>query len=67
MTQEEFGQELRENNQKIVECVRLLREQRDELAFIIEKQYQERKKLETDMERITYKLCLVSFYLVVNF
>lgn len=63
MTQGDFGQELRENNEKIIECILLLREQREELIFIIEKQYEERKKLETEMERITYKLCLVSFSL----
>lgn len=61
MTQGDFGQELRTNNDKIVECILLLREQREELAYIIGKQYEERKKLETEMERITYKLCLVNF------
>lgn len=62
MTQEDLGQELRENNDKIVECILLLRQQREELCYIIEKQYDERKKLETEMERITYKLCLVSSF-----
>ncbi|CAG9820598.1 unnamed protein product [Phaedon cochleariae] len=59
---EDIGQELRENNEKIVECILLLRDQRDELGFIIERQYEERKKLETEMERITYKLCLVRIF-----
>lgn len=64
MTQGDFGQELKQNNEKIIECIVLLREQRDELAFIIERQYEERKKLETEMERITYKLCLVSLTII---
>lgn len=59
MTQEDLGKELRENSDKIVECILLLREQRAELAYIIERQYEERQKLENEMEKITYKLCLV--------
>ncbi|KAG5881467.1 hypothetical protein JTB14_000895 [Gonioctena quinquepunctata] len=57
---EDLGKELRENNEKIVECIKTLKEQRDELAYIIEKQQEERQKLETEMERITYKLCLIN-------
>ncbi|XP_023020511.1 uncharacterized protein [Leptinotarsa decemlineata] len=60
MGNEDMGRELRENNEKIVECILLLKEQRDELTFIIDKQQEERKKLETEMERITYKLCLIN-------
>ncbi|KAJ8978791.1 hypothetical protein NQ317_015515 [Molorchus minor] len=58
--QPEIGRELREHNEKIVQCLLLLNEQRNELAFLIEKQYEERKKLEMEMERITYKLCLIN-------
>lgn len=60
MSKQNFGGELRENNEKIVECILLLRDQRSELGFIIEKQYEERKNLEKEMERLTFKLCLLN-------
>lgn len=54
-----MAKELRENNDKICNYICNLKSQREELIYIIEKQYDERKRLETEMERITYKLCLV--------
>ncbi|XP_057669921.1 uncharacterized protein LOC130902106 [Diorhabda carinulata] len=57
---EEIGRELKENNEKIVEYIVCLRQHREELTYIIDKQYKERKKLETEMERVTYKLCLIN-------
>ncbi|XP_050517008.1 uncharacterized protein LOC126891778 [Diabrotica virgifera virgifera] len=60
ITKDDIGTELRTNNEKIVEYIISLRQHRDELIFIIDKQYKERKKLETEMERITYKLCLIN-------
>lgn len=56
---DEMAKELRENNDKICNYICNLKSQREELIYIIEKQYDERKRLETEMERITYKLCLV--------
>lgn len=58
-TEQELGRELKENNEKIVHCLLEMRTQRDELVFLIQKQREERKKLEVEMERLTYKLCLV--------
>ncbi|XP_072388506.1 macrophage migration inhibitory factor-like isoform X1 [Diabrotica undecimpunctata] len=63
---EDIGGELRNNNEKIVEYILSLRQHRDELIYIIDKQYKERKKLETEMERITYKLCLYCCATVVG-
>ncbi|CAG9857709.1 unnamed protein product [Phyllotreta striolata] len=57
---EEMGRILKENNDKICDYICNLRTQRDDLVYIIEKQYEERKRLETEMERITYKLCLIN-------
>ncbi|CAH1099552.1 unnamed protein product [Psylliodes chrysocephalus] len=57
---DEMAKELRENNDKICNYICNLKSQREELIYIIEKQYDERKRLETEMERITYKLCLIN-------
>ncbi|KAJ8957951.1 hypothetical protein NQ318_001950 [Aromia moschata] len=44
MTEQEMGKDLRDHNDKIVQCITVLREQRDELNYLIEKQQEERKK-----------------------
>lgn len=57
--EEEIGKEVKENNEKIVRYLLELRAQRDELMFLIQKQAEEKAKFEMEMERLTYKLCLV--------
>lgn len=53
------GLELKERNEKICNCIKELKVQRNELDFLIEKQQEEKIKLQTEIERITYKLSLV--------
>lgn len=53
------GAELRINNEKIIEFLLTLRAQRNELQLIIEKQEEEKRRLQHEIERITYKLNLV--------
>lgn len=57
---EKTGKALNVNNQDIVKYLCGIEEERKNLEIIIQKQYQERKKIEADIERLTYKLCLVS-------
>lgn len=54
------GAKLRQNNDKIVHFIQTLKEQRAEIANLIEKQEVEKKKLEVEIERCTYKISLVS-------
>lgn len=53
------GQELTTNNHDIVKYICDIEEERKTLEHIIQKQYEERKKVEAEIERLTYKLCLV--------
>lgn len=53
------GSELRLNNEKIVEYMRLLKKQKDEITFLIEKQEEEKVKIQNEIEKLTYKLTLV--------
>lgn len=53
------GRRLRENNEEILKYINQLREQRNELGFLVEKQKTEKAKLEEEMARISYKLGLV--------
>ncbi|KAH1018299.1 uncharacterized protein LOC109543770 [Dendroctonus ponderosae] len=57
---EKAGKELNVNNQDIVKYLCGIEEERRNLENIIQKQYQERKKIEADIERLTYKLCLIN-------
>jgi hypothetical protein len=54
------GHELRENNEKIVKLMSLLKKQRDEMNYLIEKQQLEKGRIETEIEKLTFKLSLVS-------
>lgn len=66
-TVEEIGKEVKENNEKIVRYLLELKSQRDELMFLIQKQVDEKAKFEMEMERLTYKLCLVrNFQAITN-
>lgn len=56
----ELGRELSDHNHQIVKCILELHEQRDELAMLIKLQLDEKAKLESEIERITYKLGVVS-------
>lgn len=62
----ETGEELRENNEKIVKLIQELKAQRDEMNVLIVKQEEEKSHLETEIERITYKLTLVKQLLPNN-
>lgn len=53
------GRRLRENNEEILKYINQLREQRNELGFLVEKQKTEKAKLEEEMARISYKLGLI--------
>ncbi|XP_044762935.1 uncharacterized protein LOC123319918 isoform X2 [Coccinella septempunctata] len=54
------GRRLRENNEEILKYINQLREQRNELGFLVEKQKTEKANLEAEMARITYKLSLIN-------
>lgn len=58
----QVGKELDVNNQGIVKYLCGIEEERRNLEIIIQKQYQERKRIEADIERLTYKLCLVGIF-----
>ncbi|KAJ8909880.1 hypothetical protein NQ315_013514 [Exocentrus adspersus] len=58
--EEVMGKEVKENNEAIVHCLLELRKQRDDLEYLLEKQLEEKKTLEMEMERLTYKLCLIN-------
>ncbi|GJQ85293.1 hypothetical protein Trydic_g23190 [Trypoxylus dichotomus] len=51
---------LRDNNVEISKYITLLKEQREELAILIEKQETEKKQLKTEMDRLKYKYRLVT-------
>lgn len=54
------GTELRENNEKIVRLMALLKKQRDEMTYLIQKQQEEKTRIQTEIERLSFKLSLVS-------
>ncbi|XP_068902429.1 putative autophagy-related protein 11 [Tenebrio molitor] len=54
------GHELRENNEKIVKLMSLLKKQRDEMNYLIEKQQLEKGRIETEIEKLTFKLSLLT-------
>lgn len=54
------GTELKECNDKIVSYVSELKKQRTELNYLIERQMEEKKDLQLEMERIAYKLKVAS-------
>lgn len=56
----ELGRELSEHNHQIVNCISELHQQRDELDMLIKLQKEEKLKLESEIERISYKLGVVS-------
>lgn len=58
------GQMLKERNDQICKCITEMKKQRSELNFLINKQQEEKLKLQTEIERITYKLSLVSGRLI---
>lgn len=60
------GQELTTNNHDIVKYICDIEEERKTLEHIIQKQYEERKKVEAEIERLTYKLCLVYILTTVS-
>ncbi|XP_018326657.1 uncharacterized protein LOC108737956 [Agrilus planipennis] len=53
-------QDLKVNIDLIVKCIEELKLQRSELSLLIEKQLKEKNCLEAEIERITYKLGLLS-------
>lgn len=55
----ETGSELRNNNEKIVKFMILLKQQRDEMSFLIQKQKEEKNRIQTEIEKLTFKLSLV--------
>ncbi|KAF7267473.1 uncharacterized protein LOC143194147 [Rhynchophorus ferrugineus] len=57
---EDTGRELSSNNVDIVKYLCNIEEERATLEDIIQKQYQERKKIEMEIEKLTYKLCLIN-------
>lgn len=52
---------LTEYNDQIVEYLLKLREQRNEITELLEKQKNEKANLECDMEKLAYKMTLVSW------
>ncbi|KAF5284657.1 hypothetical protein FQR65_LT13488 [Abscondita terminalis] len=54
------GTILKERNEQIVKYISELKTQRNELNFLIDKQQEEKFKLETEIRRITYKLSLLN-------
>lgn len=56
----EIGATLRANNEQIVHYLKTLKEQRDEINLIIQKQEQEMRRLQYEIERITYKMALIT-------
>ncbi|XP_031331076.1 13 kDa deflagellation-inducible protein-like [Photinus pyralis] len=48
------------NNDKIIKCIADLKKQRKELEFLIGKQQEEQSTLQTEMERITLRLGVIS-------
>lgn len=63
---EKTGQELTTNNHDIVKYICDIEEERKTLDHIIQRQYEERKKVEAEIERLTYKLCLVCLLIIVS-
>lgn len=51
---------LRENNEEILKYLNQLKEQREELYFLIERQNAEKTKIETEIQRLHYKLTLLT-------
>lgn len=54
------GAQLRKNNDQIVHYLTTLKTQRNEINQLIQKQEDEMKKLQQEVERITYKIALVA-------
>ncbi|XP_030754876.1 uncharacterized protein LOC115881506 [Sitophilus oryzae] len=57
---EETGHKLSSNNEDIVRYLCGIENERQTLEDIIQKQYQERKRIEIEIEKLTYKLCLIN-------
>ncbi|KAK5638586.1 hypothetical protein RI129_012881 [Pyrocoelia pectoralis] len=53
---------LMSNNEKIIKCITDLKNQRNELDFVINNQQEEKLKLQTEAERITFKLGIIKNY-----
>lgn len=51
---------LKEINDKIMTYLSDLKKQRDELHYLIEKQLSQKKELQIEIERLTYKLKIVN-------
>ncbi|KAK9892408.1 hypothetical protein WA026_019858 [Henosepilachna vigintioctopunctata] len=54
------GRRLRESNEEILKYISQLREQRNELGILVDKQRIEKSHLEAEMARISYKLSLIN-------
>nr|XP_008194938.1 PREDICTED: Sjoegren syndrome nuclear autoantigen 1 homolog [Tribolium castaneum] len=54
------GHELRENNEKIVKLMSILKKQRNEMNFLIEKQVEEKSRIQNEIERLSFKLSLLT-------
>lgn len=54
------GQKLTTNNQTIVNCILELKTQYQDMCLLLKKQEEERGKLQAEMDRIAYKLLLVT-------
>lgn len=62
-----IGDELNDRNDKILKFIRELKLQRDEINYLINKQEEERYRLQAEIQRITYKIALVNNYKFINF
>ncbi|XP_063926844.1 uncharacterized protein LOC135140284 [Zophobas morio] len=56
----ESGTELRNNNERIVKLMALLKAQRDEMTYLITKQQEEKHKIENEIEKLSFKLTLLT-------
>ncbi|XP_044261445.1 cilia- and flagella-associated protein 251-like [Tribolium madens] len=54
------GHELRENNEKIVKLMSILKKQRNEMNYLIEKQKEEKNRIQNEIEKLTFKLSLLT-------
>ncbi|CAG9768057.1 unnamed protein product [Ceutorhynchus assimilis] len=56
----ETGKTLNTNNQGIIKYLCGMEEERNNLGTIIQKQFEEREKIESDIEKLTFKLGLIN-------
>lgn len=54
------GHELRDNNEQIVKLINQLKKQRKDMNYLIEKQELEKGRIQTEIEKLSFKLTLVS-------